>query len=181
MAGAIGKAVVPRKQTFVQIEREALHDWGRFIMKHQRAGSVLAHLVSLMDKQAAVVVSHKTLAKLAGCSLPTIKRALDDLEKGNWIQVVRVGPTGTVNGYVVNSRVAWCDLRDNKKMAIFSARVVADIEDQSQLTLSNNKLRRIPIVHPPEEALPAGEWPPGAQTQLPGLERVAVAGRDEDV
>jgi hypothetical protein len=132
-----------------------------------------------MDKQAAVVVSHKTLAKVSGCSLPTIKRALDDLEKGNWIQVVRVGPTGTVNAYVVNSRVAWCDVRDNKKMALFSARVVADVEDQPEATLSSDKLRRIPIVHPPEEALPAGEWPDGAQTQLPGLERVATGARDE--
>jgi DNA-binding transcriptional regulator YhcF (GntR family) len=180
MTRAIGKAVVPRKQTFVQVERHALHDWGHFIMKHQRAGSVLAHMVSLMDKQAAIVISHKTLAKVCGCGLNTVKRALDDLQKGRWIQVVQVGPTGTVNAYVVNSRVAWCDVRDNKKMALFSARVIADVEDQSEATLSNDKLRRIPIVHPPEQALPAGEWPPGAQTQLPGLERVPVGASDDE-
>ena len=174
MGEAIGKAAIPKKQSFVQIEREALHEWARFVMKHQRAASVLAHMTALMDRQAAVVISHKTLGKLCGCSLPTIKRALDDLEKGRWIQVVRIGQTGTVNGYVVNSKVAWCDLRDNRKMALFSARIVADIEDQTELTLSEKKLRRIPMVHPPEEALPAGEWPLDAQTQLPGLERVAV-------
>jgi hypothetical protein len=77
----------------------------------------------------------KTLAKLCGCGLNTVKRALDDLQKGRWIQVVQLGPTGTVNAYVVNSRVAWCDVRDNKKMALFSARVVADVEDQSEQVL----------------------------------------------
>jgi len=180
MGGSIGKAVVPKKQTFVQIEREALHEWARFMMKHQRAASVLGHMTALMDKQAAVAISHKTLAKLCGCGLNTVKRALDALEKGNWIQVVQLGPTGTINAYVINSRVAWCDLRDNKKMAIFSARVVADAEEQSERTLSDDKLRRIPIVHPPEEASPSGEWPDGAQTQLPGLEQIAVGQREED-
>jgi hypothetical protein len=180
MTGPIGKAVVSKKQSFVQIEREALHEWSRFMMKHQRAASVLGHLTALMDKQAAVAISHKTLAKICGCSLPTIKRALDDLQNGNWIQVVQLGPSGTVNAYVINSRVAWCDLRDNKKMAIFSARIVADSDDQSQQTLSNEKLRRVPIVHPPEEALPAGEWPEGAQTQLPGMEQIAVGQYEDD-
>jgi DNA-binding transcriptional regulator YhcF (GntR family) len=180
MGEVIGKAAVPKKQAFVQIEREALHEWARFMMKHQRAASVLGHMTALMDKQAAVVISHKTLAKLSGCSLPTIKRALDDLEKGNWIQVVKIGPTGTVNAYVINSRVAWCDLRDNKKMAIFSARIVADAEEQDERTLSNEKLRRIPMVHPPEEALPSGEWPLNAQAQLPGIEAVAVGTAEDD-
>ena len=179
MGGEIGKSAVPKKQTFVQIEREALHEWARFMMKHQRAASVLGHMTALMDRQAAVVMSQKTLGKLCGCSLPTIKRALDDLENGNWIQVVKIGPTGTVNAYVVNSRVAWCDLRDNKKMAIFSARIVADVEDQNEQTLSSNRLRRIPIVHPPEEALASGEWPHGAQAQIPGLETVAIGPSDE--
>ena len=43
MEGEIGKSAVPKKQTFVQIEREALHEWARFMMKHQRAASVLGH------------------------------------------------------------------------------------------------------------------------------------------
>jgi hypothetical protein len=85
---------------------------------------------------------------------------------------------GTVNGYILNSKVAWCDLRDNKKMALFSARIVADAEDQTERTLSTKQLRRVPMLHAPEEPLASGEWPLDAQTQLPGLERVVV-GEDE--
>lgn len=178
MSGAVGKPVVPRRQTFVQIEREALIEWANFTRKKPTASALLQRLTGLMDKQGAVAVSHKTLAKMFGCSINTIKTAIADLEKGNWIQVVRIGPTGTVNAYVINSRVAWCDARDNKKMAIFSARIVADAEEQNERTLGTEKLRRIPIVHPPEEALPAGEWPLDAQTQLPGMETVATGQPD---
>lgn len=181
MSGEIGKPVVPRKQTFVQIEREALIEWANFTRKKPTASALLQRLTAFMDKQGAVAVSHKTLAKLCGCTVNTIKTALSDLEEGNWIQVIKIGTAGTVNAYVINSRVAWCDVRDNKKMAIFSARIIADVEDQREQTLSNDKLRRIPIVHPPEEVLPSGEWPLEAQTQLPGLERVATGQpNDED-
>jgi len=177
--GAVGKPIQPTKQTFVQIERTALAEWGHFIMKHQRAASVLAHLTMLMDKQAAIVISHKTLAKICRCSLPTVKRAIEHLEQGQWIQVVQLGQAGTVNAYVINSRVAWCDARENMKMALFTARIVADAEEQTELTMSANKLRRIPIVHPPEQALQVGEWPLDAQSQFPGLETVAHGTPDQ--
>jgi hypothetical protein len=180
MNDVIGKPIMPKRQMFVQIEREALIEWANFTRKKPTASALLQRLTAMMDKQGAVAVSHKTLAKLSRCSINTVKTAISDLEKGNWLQIVRLGSTGTVNAYVINSRVAWCDLRDNKKMAIFSARIVADVEEQTERTLSNDKLRRIPIVHPPEEALPAGEWPEGGQTQLPGLESVAVGKPKED-
>jgi len=180
MNDVVGKPVVPRRQMFVQIEREALIEWANFTRKKPTASALLQQLTAMMDKQGAIAISHRTLAKLSRCSINTVKTAISDLEKGNWIQVVRLGSTGTVNAYVINSRVAWCDLRDNKKMAIFSARIVADVEEQSERTLSNDKLRRIPIIHPPEEASPSGEWPDGAQTQLPGLEQVAVGQREDE-
>jgi hypothetical protein len=181
MNGSVGRAVVPKRQTFVQIEREALIEWANFTQKNPTASALLQRLISLMDKQGAVAVSHKILAKLCRCTDRTIRRAIEELEKGNWIQVVKLGVAGTVNAYVINSRVAWCDLRDNKKMAIFSARIVADVEEQDERTLSNEKLRRIPMIHPPEEALPSGEWPLNAQAQLPGIEAVTVgAAEDKD-
>jgi Helix-turn-helix domain len=180
MGGEVGKPAVPKRQTFVQIEREALVEWANFTQKNPTASALLQRLTSLMDKQGAVAVSHKTLAKLCHCTDRTIRRAIEALENGRWLQVVKLGAAGTVNAYIINSRVAWCDLRDNRKMAIFSARIVADVEEQSEQTLRQDKLRRIPLVHPPEEALPAGEWPNGAQIQLPGLERVATGQPDEN-
>jgi hypothetical protein len=36
------------------------------------------------------------------------------------------------------------------------------------------------MVHPPEQALPSGEWPLDAQVQIPGLETVAIVESAED-
>lgn len=174
MSNKVGKPVTPRPQTWVQTEREAHVHWGRLVVSNPLAAAVMHQLVAIMDRNNAVCISHQTLADLVGCHYTTVKRALKYLETNNWVQVVQIGPRGTVNAYVINERVAWADYRENKKLAIFSARIVADAADQSQAALSPGKLRRVPIIHPPEEALPAGEWPPGSQTQLPGMESVVI-------
>ena len=79
-------------------------------------------LVAHMDQSAAVVASYATLAKITGMSVMTIRRAVADLQAGNWVQVVKIGGKGAACAYVVNSRVAWASSRDMLPMAAFSAR-----------------------------------------------------------
>jgi hypothetical protein len=131
------------------------------------------HFVALMGHQNALVVPQKTLAKLMGCNERTIRRAIDDLVKGRWVQVVQLGHMGTVNAYVVNSAVAWAEKREHiGSLSVFHARVVADAEDQPTDNLDRSDLRRVPIIYPPEQALPSGDGEAGAQTLLDGLEPV---------
>jgi hypothetical protein len=139
------------------------------------------HLVANMGHQNAVVVAQKTLSAMVGCSLSTLKRALADLERDRWIQSVQIGNTGTVNAYVVNSSVAWGETRDQMpRLSVFHAAIIADAADQSEATLGRTKLRKLPLVVPPEQPLPDGPGEPGAQTLLPGLEPVIEGRRDED-
>lgn len=180
MGNKLGKAVVSQKQTWVQTERATHVAWGRLALTNPSAAAVMHQLVAVMDKQNAVAVSHKTLAALVGVSVTTVKRALGFLEESRWLQTVRIGPTGSVNAYVINERVAWADYRDNKRFAVFSARIVADVDDQTRLCLDPSDLRRVPVIHPPEEALPVGDWPPGAQAQLPGFEAVVTGSPIDD-
>jgi DNA-binding transcriptional MocR family regulator len=136
------------------------------------------HLVANMGHQNAVVISQKTLAKMVGCHVNTVNRALSDLEADNWIQVVQIGQTGSVNAYVVNSAVAWGETRDQiGRLSVFHASVVADAEDQPAGRLDRPELRKLPIIYPPEEAFPVGEGEPGAQIALPGLEPVIVGNK----
>jgi DNA-binding transcriptional MocR family regulator len=159
----------------VQTERAAHEAWGRLTMKSPRAAALMHRLVSMMGHQNAVVVSQKTLAKLVGCSLDTIKRAVRELESERWIDVVRINGPGTVAAYVVNSAVAWGERRDLiGVLSVFHATVIADAEDQPEGALERKDLRRVPIIVPPEEALLAGEGEPGAQIALPGMEPVVV-------
>ena len=126
-----------------------------------------------MGHQNAVVASQKTLAKLMGCTTRTVQNALSDLAEDNWIQIVQVGTAGSVNAYVVNSAVAWGESRDQiNRLAVFTANVIADADDQSPEMLEHGQLRTLPIIYPPEEALPHGDGEPGAQISLPGFEPV---------
>lgn len=174
MADQVTKPVTPKRQTWVQTERETHVLWGRLVLSNPAAAAVMHQLVAVMDRQNAVAISHQTLADLVGCHYTTVKRALRYLEEHSWVQVVQIGPRGTVNAYVINDAVAWADYRDNKKLAIFSARIVAAATDQPEAALTPRQLRRVPIIHPPEEALPVGTWPPGGQTQFPGMEAVVT-------
>ena len=176
----IGTPVNAGPRTWVQTERAAHEAWGRLTIQSPRAAAVMHHLVANMGHQNAVVIPQKTLAKLVGCNARTVQRALDDLIKGGWIQVVQLGASGTVNAYVVNASVAWGEKREQiGRLAVFNARVVADVDDQAPEMLDRAELRRLPIIIPPEEALPTGNGEPGAQIALPGLEPVIEAGPED--
>ena len=169
----LGTPVAYGPRTWVQTERKAHEAWGKLTMRSPRAAAVMHHLVANMGHQNAVVIAQKTLAKLTGCSVATLKRALSDLEAERWIQVVQIGQNGTVNAYVVNAQVAWGESRDQiGRLAVFQAAVVADAEDQPEGMLERSELRKLPIIYPPEEALAHGDGEPGAQMSLPGMEPV---------
>lgn len=155
---------------WVQTERKAHEAWARLIARKPRAAELLHHLVAQMSHQNALVISQRVLAKLMGRSLDTVQRAVADLVTERWIQVVRIG-RGKEAAYVVNDRVAWGQPRDQLGLSVFSATVVADVEDQDTATIEHSELRRIPSLYPGEQQLPfgAGE-PPPSQPSLPGME-----------
>lgn len=167
----IGKPAKNKPGQWVQTERKAHEAWANLIGRKPRAAALMHHLVSRMEHQNAVVVSQKTLAKIMGSSLDTVKRALRDLEAEHWIQVVKMNGPGTVAAYVVNDRVAWGQPRDQLRLSVFSATVIADVDDQDPLTLEPIELRRIPVLFSGERQLPTGlgEEPP-TQPSLGGLE-----------
>lgn len=156
---------------WVQTERKAHEAWANLIGRKPRAAMLLHHLVAQMGHQNAVVVPQKVLAQLMKCSQETVKRAVSDLVAERWVQVVKLNGPGTVNAYVVNDRVAWGQARDQMRLSTFSATVVANHEDQDPTTLDTADLRRIPVLYPGEQQLPAGPGePPPSQPILDGLE-----------
>lgn len=157
--------------SWVQTERAAHEAWASLTARKPKAAQLMHHLVAQMGQQNAVVVSQKTLAKLMGCSLRTTQYAIADLSKERWIQVVKVNGPGSVAAYVVNDRVAWGQRRDQRWLSVFSATVLADVEDQTEQALETSDLRRIPLVYPGERQLPTGpgEDPP-SQPSIPNLE-----------
>ncbi|HDB9624459.1 TPA: helix-turn-helix domain-containing protein [Escherichia coli] len=166
----LGAPAKNKPGTWVQTERKAHEAWAGLIARKPRAAMLLHHLVAQMGHQNAVVISQKTLAKLLGVNERTVRRAVADLVEERWIQVVRLG-RGKEAAYVVNDRVAWGQPRDQLRLSVFSAAVVADFDDQDEALLGHGDLRRIPTLYPGEQQLPTGpgEEPP-SQPALDGLE-----------
>jgi DNA-binding transcriptional MocR family regulator len=168
---SIGKPATEHYKTWVQTERSVHEAWAGLMKKSPRAAMLLHHLVARTGEQNAVVVSQKTLAKIMGCGLATVKRAINDLKAGRWIQVVQLNGPGTVSAYVLNDQVAWSETRDKLHLSMFSAAVVADLDDQDPEQLEARNLRKIPVLYPNEQAVPSGPSDdPPSQGLLPGME-----------
>lgn len=159
--------------TWVQVERAAMERWSKLAVSNPRAAAVMMLMTAQMGRNNALVASQTTLAKMAGCGLNTLKRALAVLKEGNWIEVRQIGPTGTACAYVVNDRVAWSGARDGIRYSLFSAAVlVSDAEQPDQAELgAQPPLEHIPTMHPGERQLPAGDGlPPPSQPAFEGME-----------
>jgi hypothetical protein len=173
MAAPPDKVGIPARNKpghWVQTERKAHEAWAGLIARKPRAAELLHHLVAQMGHQNAVVIPQAVLAKLMNRSVDTVQRAVKDLVAERWIQVVRLG-RGKEAAYVVNDRVAWGQPRDQLRLSVFSASVVADFDDQEEALLGHGDLRRIPTLYPGEQQLPSGpgEEPP-SQPAFPGFE-----------
>ncbi|RYE92869.1 MAG: helix-turn-helix domain-containing protein [Oxalobacteraceae bacterium] len=157
---------------WVQVERKALELWGDLTARKPRAGQLLLILVGRMGDRNAVGISQKTIAKLMGCSVDTVQRAVRDLAEENYVQVVRMNGPGTVAAYVVNDRVAWGQPRDELRLSVFSATLVADAADQPESVINDTRpLKKLPRMLPGERQLPAGDGlPPPSEPTLPGME-----------
>lgn len=154
--------------TFVQTDRASHEAWAQLTARKPAASAVLHLLSASIGNQNAVVVSQKTMAKILSVTDRTIRNAISDLEAGNWLQVVRIG-AGRECAYILNDRVAWADKRDNLRLSRFSAEVIADADDQTDLTLSDEDLRKLPRMG--EIQIPAGTGlPPVSQPFFDGLE-----------
>lgn len=159
--------------TWVQTERAAHERWAKLSVANPRAASILHVIISQMGRHNALVVSQANLARLADCSIATLKRSLAVLTEQRWLEVRQFGPTGTVNAYVVSDRVAWTGSRDGIRYSLFSATVmVSDDEQPDRDQLDHQKrLERLPDLRPGERQLPAGPGlDPPSQPALPDFE-----------
>jgi len=151
-------------------------------IKTPAAGALLHFFAGRVGDHNAVVVSQRTLADMTGMSLSTIKRALSALEEGRWIEIRRLGPTGTVNAYVINDRVVWYRSRDELRHSLFSAEVIVSANEQPDKKELDQQepLRRLPRLFEGERQLPTGNGlPPPSEPALPGMEPDLPAPRNE--
>lgn len=161
--------------TWVQTDRSAHEAWAQFLaLKGATAASRVLHiLIARMGERNAVVISQGALADELNVDPRTVRRAIALLRDHNWIQTINLGGAKSgVQGYVVNSRVAWQGSRDGIRHSAFEATVYATEKEQEAGSLDNQKpLHRLPELYPGEKQLPSGEGlPPVSQPFFEGLE-----------
>jgi Helix-turn-helix domain len=159
--------------TWVQTERAAHERWSILAVENPRAAALLHVIVAKMGRHNALVASQETLAAIAKCSARTVRRSLQVLKEEDWIDVRQIGPSGTVNAYIVNDRVAWSGNREGIRYSLFSAAVlVSDAEQPDKADIGlQPPLEHIPSLYPGERQLPAGEGlSPPSQPFLDGME-----------
>jgi hypothetical protein len=133
----------------------------------------MMNMVAQMGRHNALVASQKTLMSLVGCSLATLKRSLEVLKEGRWIEVRQIGPTGTACAYIINDQVAWTGKREGIRYSLFSASIlISDFEQPDSATMDHQEpLERLPALFKGERQLPTGPGlDPPTQPPLVGLE-----------
>lgn len=159
--------------SWVQTELAAHERWAQMAVTHPRASSLLHVILSRMGRHNALVASQKTLSTLANCSVSTLKRSLDVLRKGNWIEIRQIGLNGTASAYIVNDRVAWSGNRNGIRYSLFSASIVVSDDEQPDKNHLGFQppLQHIPSLSADERQLPTGPGlPPPSDPALPGME-----------
>lgn len=163
----------PPTGTWVQTDRAGHERWAILAVENPRAAALLHVIVARMGRHNALVASQETLASMAKCSSRTVRRSLQILKDENWIEVRQVGPSGTVNAYIVNDRVAWSGKRDGIRYSLFSASVLVSDDEQpdKEEIGAQPPLEQIPALYPGDRQLPTGPGlKPPTQPPLNGLE-----------
>lgn len=142
---------VPERQNhhFVQLSKAYLRDYRHLIRKSPIAAEILMFLVERMGKTTnAVVCSTHVLIEVTGVSRQSVSKAVNILQKDNWIDIVKIGGVRT---FAVNERVVWASQANHRHYAIFSATVIATESEQGKgfkpkAVKDKPKLKNIPIV-----------------------------------
>ncbi|WP_131819312.1 replication/maintenance protein RepL [Sphingomonas jatrophae] len=144
------------------------------------AAKILIQITARMGDHNAFVASNQAIGDLTGLSLATVKRSLKLLQDRKWINVLRLGPTGTVRVIVVNDQVAWFGPRDGLRHSLFSAAVFVSEAEQDALEMrGNGPMHELPAIYRGELQLPTGDGlPPPSEPSLPGMEPDLPASRE---
>lgn len=169
---AKGAGPGPDGQQWVQVPRASMEAMAQLMGESASAAKLLVQITARIGEHNAFVASNQALSDMTSLSLATIKRGLKTLQDRKWINILRLGPTGTVRVIIVNDRVAWFGPREGLRHSLFSAAIlVSEAEQDTAELLANGRLHELPAIYRGEMQLPTGDGlPPPSEPSLPGLE-----------
>lgn len=143
----------PANFGWLQFEKKATRELQHLAMASPPAMGTLMYIVSNMNGTNALMASQQAIASGLGCTRETVNIAIKELQKRQFIQVIK---SGGANIYVVNSRVAWQGKR-GARFTTFRADIIAIESEQKTDIDSKEPLKGVPIFHPGERLLVGNE------------------------
>lgn len=115
---------------FVQMYKDEIKQLRGLVNLNATAFEILLILVEIMDKENAILISYSAMMQITKKSRQTCSKAIGDLQKSNFIKVIR---SGSSNVYMINSNVFWTsDNQSKNKTATFNAKVFVTQEEQGE-------------------------------------------------
>lgn len=169
---AKGPGPGPDGQQWVQVPRASMEAMALLMGESASAAKLLMQITARIGDHNAFVASNQALSDMTGLSVATIKRGLKTLQDRRWINILRLGPTGTVRVIVVNDQVAWFGPREGLRQSLFSAAILLSEAEQDAAEMqANGRLHELPAIYRGEMQLPTGDGlPPPSQPSFPGME-----------
>lgn len=112
---------------FIQFYSDHLPVVREMLVENSMALNLYFWLVERMDKKNALVVSHDALCEALNISRMSVHRSIKYLKEKKAIEVYK---TGNSCIYYLNASIVWHDSADNKRFAIFDAKVYISESEQ---------------------------------------------------
>ena len=102
------------------------------------AAQILIFLIEHADRHNIILCSSKVLEEALSVSRTTIFRAVQVLQNGNYVKILK---SGTSNVFVLNSEIAWKSWGKNYQHAEFSAQVILTQSEQEKFYKAKSSVK----------------------------------------
>lgn len=119
--------LITKNANFIQFYKDNIAVLDQIMVERPAAMRIIFWLIRLMDDQNAVITSQPAMCEALNLHRNTVMQAIKYLKT---MKVLNVLKSGTSYVYAINNQIVWQDTADNKKFALFSAKVYVVASEQ---------------------------------------------------
>ncbi|QBY45932.1 replication/maintenance protein RepL (plasmid) [Arsenophonus nasoniae] len=119
------------KDLFIQFSEKNIGAVREIFKKNTVSGDIFLFLTEFMNKNNAVVCSHRVLEEVTGKKRTTVSLAIKCLKDNGFITILKMG---TSNVYVLNPHVVWRAWRTNKAYCKFEGPILLSKSENEKIT-----------------------------------------------
>lgn len=119
--------LITKNANFIQFYKDNIAVLDQIMLERPAAMRIIFWLIRLMDDQNALITSQPAMCEALNLHRNTVMQAIRYLKT---MKVLNVIKSGTSYVYAINNQIVWQDSADNKRFALFSAKVYLVASEQ---------------------------------------------------